>query len=182
VLSGGGKVAVSACCALVIAGGAVTVPVVAEHHHTLPAAVEGATAPLPEITLPAPRPTRRETLPHGPARPTPVATTVPVTAPPRRVAANKPKPVARVSSREWRRVQLFLRVFIHNHPSDAERAEMSALLRNYAKQPVGSRARKVALRKVQAAVFRPKQPVLPAPTPTPTATPTPTPTTATAIG
>ena len=50
LLSGGGKVAVSACCALVIGGGAVTVPVVAEYHRSLPPeVVEASNVPVPSL-------------------------------------------------------------------------------------------------------------------------------------
>ena len=187
LLSGGGKIAVGACCALVIGGGAVTVPVVAEHHRHLPAAIEAATAPIPAIVVPSSQRGHRESLPHGVPVSAPAATvaaaprsTAPVaTTHARRRPAGKPARIAGVAYSEARRMQLFMRVFNHSNPTDEQRAELNQLIREYAKRPVGSREREKALRKVQAAVFRPAKPAppkgLPAPTPTPVATPIVTP-------
>ncbi len=131
-----------------------------------------------------PRP-RRESLPHGTPISAPVSTaggspTRSVAPAPkahaRRRPAAKPAHIAGVTNTEVRRLQLFIRVFNHSNPTDAQRDELNQLLREYAKKPIGSAEREAGAAQgpgggVQAGVVKPGPPkgLVPTPTPAPVA-------------
>jgi RNA polymerase sigma-70 factor (ECF subfamily) len=210
LLGGGGvagvqKVAAGACCALVVGGGAVAVPELATHARHAPQVA----AITPEIAIQeavkAPRKPALVPVASAAATATPGAGGAAAKAPGlakvrgpvtvkkavKRPKAKKP-PVRRAyaasfTRSESARISLALRTFFGRHTTEAERAEMMALVRSIQRMPKGSQERSRAITRAQAKAFAGKPPVAPpakgiaAPTPAaertpePTATPTPTP-------
>jgi RNA polymerase sigma factor (sigma-70 family) len=204
LLGGGGlagvqKVAAGACCALVVGGGAVAVPELATHERHAPQVA----AITPQIAIQeAVKGARKRPAPR-----TPVATATPAAAPttvaPRpTVAVATTKPVATRTARKPRvkrahaasytrneltRLSLAVRTFYGpgRAPTQAERSELSRMLREIQHLPKGSQARSQALTRLQQKAFKlpvaapPKGIVTPAATPAPTETPAPPPPTPT---
>ncbi len=172
LVGGGGlasvqKVAVGACCALVVGGGAVAVPEIAVHTRHVPQVA----AVVPQAVAPAPasHPKRKRARAVVPPAPTPgpvyasapaaPVTTVTAVAKAKAKAERVRATTTALTRNELRRLSRVMRQFNLRNPTTAERVAMHGLVRGLQAQPVGSKQRTMALRRLKQKAFGAPKPL-----------------------